>query len=175
MARHPWIRSDLYPDRWTAVYRLYDANDRLLYVGIGYDYLARWKSHAKKDWWPQVARKDVIWYDNRLTAAWEETKAILTEDPVHNDHPGLNLLSLFVTVCRQGPYALWACPVRPRMLTSTFDHDKVFRDLERGRIHAAVAVEERLLGMIVPWGHYKKMCAAMGDPVDEDALTKADV
>ncbi len=47
------------------VYRLYDANDALLYVGSAYDFDVRFKSHAqRKRWWPQVARKDVIWFDN---------------------------------------------------------------------------------------------------------------
>lgn len=160
------VRSDNFPDRMTAIYRLYDAADRLLYVGIGYDFRARWKAHAKKDWWPQVVRKDVIWYDNRLTAAWEETKAILNESPVHNAHPGLELLSLILFRPRDltDRWGVWH---ESEMATSTWRQDEIIRD---GRQHALVAVEDNVVGVMVPWTWYKKACAAMGQDAGLEEL-----
>jgi predicted GIY-YIG superfamily endonuclease len=58
----------------TALYRLYDADGRLLYVGITTDPKTRFASHATyKSWWGQVARKDVTW----LQGTWRE--ALVTE------------------------------------------------------------------------------------------------
>ncbi|MGW1160394.1 GntR family transcriptional regulator [Streptomyces sp. NPDC002519] len=60
------------PER-TALYRLYDAADRLLYVGITTNPETRFTSHATyKSWWGQVARTDVTW----LQGTWHEALAI---------------------------------------------------------------------------------------------------
>lgn len=74
------------PER-TALYRLYDADDVLLYVGIAKDPKARWRSHsrtARATWWPSVSRKAVEWFDTREAADRAETEAINTEKPLHN-------------------------------------------------------------------------------------------
>ena len=69
----------------TALYRLYDAEDRLLYVGISGDLKERLKTHASlKPWWPDVVRKTVQWYATRADAAEAEIKAIGSERPLHN-------------------------------------------------------------------------------------------
>ncbi|WP_186319235.1 GIY-YIG nuclease family protein [Streptomyces sp. SAJ15] len=80
------------PER-TALYRLYDAEDRLLYIGITTDPEARWERHALlKWWWSQVDRKDLTW----LNVSWRdaltaEAEAILEGRPkfngVHNYRP----------------------------------------------------------------------------------------
>lgn len=69
----------------TALYRLFgDAGD-LLYIGIANNPLQRWERHSMiKDWWPQVARKDVEWYATRLEAAAAEESAIQRERPKYN-------------------------------------------------------------------------------------------
>jgi antitoxin (DNA-binding transcriptional repressor) of toxin-antitoxin stability system/predicted GIY-YIG superfamily endonuclease len=69
----------------TAVYRLYDSADQLLYIGLGSIPEARWRSHSReKAWWPHVARKTVEWYDSFPEAARAEHDAIQTEHPRHN-------------------------------------------------------------------------------------------
>ena len=69
----------------TAVYRLFDADDALLYVGITGDVGRRWDQHLKdKPWWPQVNRQTVEWHSDRATAEATETVAIRTERPAHN-------------------------------------------------------------------------------------------
>lgn len=73
------------PER-TALYRLYDADERLLYIGITTDPNTRFASHAiYKSWWGRVARKDVIW----LQGTWQEAlateaAAIRAEKPEFN-------------------------------------------------------------------------------------------
>ncbi|MGW7330449.1 GntR family transcriptional regulator [Streptomyces sp. NPDC054840] len=72
----------------TALYRLYDADDQLLYVGIAKDPTARWESHARSPrssrWWSLVERRSVEWYASREEADVAETGAIKAERPLHN-------------------------------------------------------------------------------------------
>ena len=75
---------DLYA-RPTAVYRLYDSEDRLLYVGVAWDLEIRWTKHRlSKEWWPQVANRHVVWHANRFLALAEEDAAIELEGPLYN-------------------------------------------------------------------------------------------
>ena len=70
--------------RRTALYRLFDADSVLLYVGIAFDPEARWKGHTKKPWWHLVAEKTVEWHDTRLLALEEEARVVETEKPLYN-------------------------------------------------------------------------------------------
>jgi hypothetical protein len=70
----------------TALYRLYDADGVLLYVGITKNTEQRWAAHKKyKSWWPKVARRGVAWLDSRPSALLAEHIAIISEHPLHND------------------------------------------------------------------------------------------
>lgn len=72
-------------DESTALYRFYDAADRLLYVGITGDPADRWARHAaEKPWWPDVARHSVEWLPSREVALAAEAAAIVAEGPLHN-------------------------------------------------------------------------------------------
>ena len=68
----------------TAVYRLYDAADRLLYVGVGERPGSRWDDHATKPWWADVHHATVVWRATRADALTEERDAIRNENPAHN-------------------------------------------------------------------------------------------
>jgi hypothetical protein len=69
----------------TGLYRLFDAQDVLLYVGIGNEPGVRWDQHSRdKHWWKQVDRKTVEWFAKRMNAADAEIKAIQTEKPLYN-------------------------------------------------------------------------------------------
>lgn len=69
----------------TAVYRFFDADGGLIYVGITGQLMTRWRWHEKHaDWWPEQARVEVIWHESRATAEAEETSAIRTEGPARN-------------------------------------------------------------------------------------------
>lgn len=70
--------------RRAAVYRLYDADGSLLYIGSAYDPEKRCKKHRKQPWWPQVVRRADEWFEHRNFAYEAETKAIATEHPKHN-------------------------------------------------------------------------------------------
>jgi transcriptional regulator with XRE-family HTH domain len=69
----------------TALYRFYDIDDQLLYVGITDNIPARWEGHARnKRWWSDVVRKVVEWHDDREAAALAEIAAIVAERPLYN-------------------------------------------------------------------------------------------
>lgn len=71
--------------RRTALYRLFNADGQLLYVGIAYDPKSRWYSHVNTSpWWPNVARKEVEWFEHRNAAVTAEMIAVRTEKPIHN-------------------------------------------------------------------------------------------
>jgi hypothetical protein len=72
----------------TALYRLYDADDALLYVGITKNIVQRWFQHSQtKTWWSQAIRREVAWLDDRPAALLAERRAILAEHPIHNPVP----------------------------------------------------------------------------------------
>jgi len=78
----------------TAVYRLFDDEGALLYVGIADHIGRRWDQHAvAQPWWPQVQRQTVTWFPSRGDAADAEIQAIRSEHPVHNvrhnEHPAV--------------------------------------------------------------------------------------
>lgn len=67
------------------VYRLYDADGLLLYVGISSDLADRFGTHAgNKWWWPDVARRTAEGYSTREEALTAEDEAIRTEAPLFN-------------------------------------------------------------------------------------------
>lgn len=69
----------------TALYRLFDANGVLLYIGVTRNLPVRFAKHeAEKSWWPDVARKTAILYGSRPDAFAAETAAIDAEAPLHN-------------------------------------------------------------------------------------------
>ena len=73
----------------TALYRFYDQDDTLLYVGVSSNPAGRWVTHAaEKQWWPQVVRKTVVIYGSRIEAEIAEGIAIRSETPLHNIAPG---------------------------------------------------------------------------------------
>lgn len=76
----------------TALYRWYDAANRLLYIGITNDVAVRQSSHAKRSSWAEfAARSTVQRFSTRQEAEVAEVKAIKAERPLfnrqHNDTP----------------------------------------------------------------------------------------
>src|SRR5690554_1450800 len=76
-------------DETTTLYRFYDKDDRLLYVGITNNFGARFSHHSNlKAWWEDVARSSMEHFPNRKAALAAERAAIVAERPrfniVHN-------------------------------------------------------------------------------------------
>lgn len=69
----------------TTLYRFFDAQDRLLYIGIAGNPGRRFHQHAQeKPWWPQVTRSTMEHHPTREAALVAEKAAIQTEHPLWN-------------------------------------------------------------------------------------------
>jgi predicted GIY-YIG superfamily endonuclease len=74
------------PTMTTALYRPYDAEQRLLYVGITDDFAGRQAAHRRGSTWAEFAcRVKVDWFPSRNAAEQAEIEAIKVEQPVFND------------------------------------------------------------------------------------------
>lgn len=72
--------------RRTPLYRLYNAQNRLIYIGITWQRLpARMAEHASEQpWWDEVDHATAVWYESREEAAAAERAAIKAERPLYN-------------------------------------------------------------------------------------------
>lgn len=72
-------------NRRHALYRFYDSDGRLLYVGITADLGGRLNRHGDdKPWWSDVTRVVVEHHQSRTAVLAAERAAILDERPLHN-------------------------------------------------------------------------------------------
>lgn len=68
-----------------ALYRFFDADGTLLYVGLTSDPGRRWKSHeANQPWWHLVRRAEMEMFPSREAVRAAEKAAIVAECPKHN-------------------------------------------------------------------------------------------
>ena len=69
----------------TALYRFFDADKRLLYIGITGQPRERWPVHRRKAvWWPRAAFVAVEIHDTEWQALDAERAAIKAENPQFN-------------------------------------------------------------------------------------------
>lgn len=69
----------------TCLYRHFDGDGRLLYVGISISAAARTSQHsATADWFRDVRSITLEWHPNRAAAFVAELQAIRCERPLHN-------------------------------------------------------------------------------------------
>jgi hypothetical protein len=79
-------KGDLRPH---VVYRAYDRDGCLLYVGVSLNPLGRMSAHkASSGWWSQVARIDIEHLPNRAAALAREARLIALLLPEHNRSAG---------------------------------------------------------------------------------------
>lgn len=80
------VGTDEIPELTTDLYRLYDAEGTLLYIGISKSAMARMKQHAKeKQWWLEVRRIEIEHVlGGRFDAEFAERRAIESERPKYN-------------------------------------------------------------------------------------------
>lgn len=77
---------DDYPERGrTALYRHFDCDGRLLYVGIAADPEARRKQHQRTSRWARLSDEMTVeWFGTRAEAEASERDAIASERPIFN-------------------------------------------------------------------------------------------
>lgn len=71
-------------NRPTCVYRIYDNDEQLLYVGITKNVLGRMTKHKRREWWPLARYMEITWFEGREAAKSAERHAIRDENPIHN-------------------------------------------------------------------------------------------
>jgi len=72
-------------DRKCALYRHFNAEGTLLYVGISLRPFSRFKEHnTHSGWADQIANMTIEYFPSRMEAMAAEIKAVREEDPVHN-------------------------------------------------------------------------------------------
>jgi hypothetical protein len=157
----------------TALYRLYDQNERLMYIGITANPTARWARHAEeKDWWPRVSIREVEWFSTRAEAEVAECAEIGRRLPPENRDRGV-LPATYVTGSSnaEGP--------GEAMLQLVEAYGRAAKQLAEAR-DAATAARESLereaisvmrsgwspykLAKFLPWGewHVRKLARANG-------------
>lgn len=79
------MRSRKYMSMQTDVYRVRDADGRLLYVGISVNFWMRSREHRTyAPWWSLASHGTLDAYRNRREAALVEARAIRDEAPLFN-------------------------------------------------------------------------------------------
>lgn len=79
------------PTERTALYRLYDRDGHLLYVGVSNNLRRRWDMHSRaQPWWHLVAGREAEWHPDRASAEAAEVAAIQSESPRFNIDHSLN-------------------------------------------------------------------------------------
>lgn len=69
----------------TTVYRYYDSDGRLLYIGVTKNLIGRQEDHNQtRPWWPEVASASFIHFDTRQEALDHETAMIGIQWPKYN-------------------------------------------------------------------------------------------
>lgn len=66
------------------VYRYFDADDRLLYVGVTWNPGDRLAQHRHKPWHADVAREERVWFHHRMDALLAERWATRNLHPLHS-------------------------------------------------------------------------------------------
>lgn len=79
------VRCIRHSKRYPALYRLFGADGRLLYIGATVDVIQRFGEHEKRTpWWAEVAEKQIERFDSIADARIAEARAIRNEEPLYN-------------------------------------------------------------------------------------------
>jgi hypothetical protein len=143
----------------TALYRLYDAAEVLLYVGIGQHPDVRFGQHARdKPWWPQVARREIEWLDDRASAERAEAVAIRAENPEHNGtHSPRRRYSEHDQSSADGVREV-SLTIARRLLTTLIEQAR------EKQLVSAFTVRKRRRAYLVSADFYDRALAALGEP-----------
>lgn len=150
-------------DHRTALYRFYDEGGALLYVGITANVEERFAHHKNyKEWWAQVARKTIEWFDTRPPARAAELQAIHDERPVYN--------------VNGSPWAAGRRELEPQERTISQLRSNLTEQVQRVRFigEAVVVVDNtkarKPVAALVPFDFYERALEALG----ERAVSAAD-
>ncbi|MFF3151843.1 hypothetical protein [Streptomyces sp. NPDC057910] len=124
--------------RRAAVYRLYDGEGVLLYIGSAYDPDHRCKGHRKQSWWPKVASRTEEWFEHRGAAYHEELSAIASEGSKHNAMGAPSYRTPDTEAVRERKRL---APVRQRLLDESWSVDVAARKASAAQGRSAAEAE----------------------------------
>jgi predicted GIY-YIG superfamily endonuclease len=146
------------------VYRLYDAAETLLYVGVAGMIETRFSQHrAKKPWWPQVVHKTAVWYRTRIEALSFEALAIHDERPVYNirkDRP--------LPVRADGTPGGWIHMIPESTVRYTVDSIVAIVNKHNLTVGVAAQGSRHCRAIILPAEWYERTADAMSDAVTSE-------
>lgn len=132
--------------RPTALYRIFDEHDVLLYVGVSFTPETRWRAHTKTAWWSQVHHRVVEWHPDRPTARAAERAAIKTEKPVGNiAETPLNDTKTYIAVAAWKRYAAQQRAERERAFVAEYVAGASVRDIAKRARRSQKAIRELLM------------------------------
>lgn len=101
----------------TSLYRHFDKDGQLLYVGISLSHVARLAQHRDSShWYEEITHVTIEWYETRVEAELAETRAIGSEFPKHNKSKVQSEKSLEHLRCMEKEELLDNMPVDPNIL-----------------------------------------------------------
>lgn len=98
-----------------AVYRMFDQDGRLLYVGSTKNPGGRFGGHLEKRWFLQVVSISLEWFPTKAAAVLAENRAIQSE------HPRLNVAGTTRSGCRPVPVGPLSAPLPPARLLAALE------------------------------------------------------
>lgn len=161
----------------TAVYRLYDRTDALIYVGITNNPASRWPMHAAdKPWWDDVTLREVEWFETRREAENVEAQVISSVRPLWNIAPGLpeQVMPSAAKVGRG-----WKPPAALLALIRRYERAETNRAVARDELELALVAEmmqgvsANRLAKFLPWSD--GMIRAIGKRGNVPALKESTV
>lgn len=82
-ASNDWMRESE-RDQSVALYRHFDSDGALLYVGISISAVSRLGEHKKSRWFKKISIVTIEWLPDREAACRAEIEAIKNEKPIYN-------------------------------------------------------------------------------------------
>lgn len=157
----------------TCTYRFRREDRSLVYVGVTDDLESRLRAHSRKPWWPEVVSTEVVWFDDRLSALYEETRAIDNENPTYNDRPGISPFGLRPVVVRsQRTTTLSRAPVA----ATRHDKDDLVLRVKQGQAHAEILQFGEPTGnFLVSLKWYESAKQRLGEPLDWDTIPRVEL
>jgi predicted GIY-YIG superfamily endonuclease len=130
-----------HPQGRTAAYRLYDRDDKVIYVGISNNPHARWSGHAAdKPWWGDVVMREVEWFETREDAERIERQLIGSLTPRWNTAPGMPER---ITPAARGRKirAGWEPPAEMTALIARYEREQQMIAATRDELEAFIVAE----------------------------------
>jgi predicted GIY-YIG superfamily endonuclease len=132
------------------LYRHFDAEGALLYVGVSLNTITRLAQHrASSMWFSKIARVDIETFDSREAALRAERDAIVREKPLHNTRHNHNASLVHVNATQvHAEESASDLSARVVQFAPIYTMDEAMRVLEMGKTYLRRLVDEGKIGYV---------------------------